>query len=221
MELAPNLHAFLWRDTRVNNCNAYLITGGVPILVDPGHAAYLRGVEEELALLRMSARDVGLVFLTHGHPDHLEGAAAFSSLPARVTIHEEEAAFVASRHNSLYRAQGLNPPEVTFDFFLREGDLRVGDHAFQVLHSPGHSPGSVCLYWPERKALFTGDVVFAQGVGRTDLPGGDGRKLKESILRLAELDVEWLLPGHGGPVKGREAVRKNFETVERMYFDYI
>ena len=90
-----------------------------------------------------------------------------------------------------------------------------------VIHTPGHSPGSASLYWPLQKALFTGDLIFREGVGRTDLPGGDGSLLKESIKRLAELDVEWLLPGHGNFISGAKAVRKNFDQVEQFYFAYV
>jgi glyoxylase-like metal-dependent hydrolase (beta-lactamase superfamily II) len=69
--------------------------------------------------------------------------------------------------------------------------------------------------------LFTGDLVFKEGLGRTDLPGGDGSKLKESIKRLAGLDVEWLLPGHGEIISGTEKVRKNFTEIEQFYFAYV
>ncbi len=88
----------------------------------------------------------------------------------------------------------------------------------QVIHTPGHSPGSVSLYWHEKKALFTGDVVFKQGVGRTDLPGGNGEILKESIKRLSHLDVEEMLPGHGEIVSGGELVKTNFQEIERLWF---
>jgi hydroxyacylglutathione hydrolase len=221
VELAPDLHGFFWRDQRVNNCNAYLVRGRVPVLIDPGHTAYLGTVQEELALLGTTARGVGVVLVTHGHPDHLEGAAAFTTLPARLALHEEEAAWLSRFQEAFYRAQGASAPELAFDFLLREGELRAGEHVFQVLHTPGHSPGSICLYWPERKALFAGDVVFYAGLGRTDLPGGDPRKLKESVERLAELELEWLLPGHGGPVKGREAIRRNFDAVREAYLSYL
>ena len=70
-------------------------------------------------------------------------------------------------------------------FFLREGDLIIGEHSFEVIATPGHSPGSICLYWPAKKALFTGDLVFNQSIGRTDLPGGNGSMLKESVKRIS------------------------------------
>ena len=80
----------------------------------------------------------------------------------------------------------------------------------KVFHTPGHSPGSVSLYWPDKKVLFTGDLIFKDGVGRTDLPGGDSSLLKESIKRLKGLEIEWLLPGHGDMVSGAKEVRANF-----------
>lgn len=221
MKLTKDLFAFVWRDPRANNCNTYVVSGGLTLLIDPGHAAYLRRLEQEMARQGLDPRKVGLVIATHAHPDHMEGAEAFGRLSARVAIHEEEAAFAGPLQDAFYRSQGFSPPNLAFSFFLREGDLKVGDHTFQVLHTPGHSPGSVVLYWPEEKALFTGDVLFAGGLGRTDLPGGNGAKLKESIRRLEALDVEWLLPGHGDVLKGKEAVEKNFQAVKATYFDYI
>lgn len=221
MELATDLHGFFWGDPRVNNCNTYLVTGAVPVLIDPGHAAFLRGIEEEMALLGLSVGDIGVVLVTHGHPDHMEGASAFTRLPARIAIHEKEAAFIGPLQEAFYRSQGVSPPDIAFDFFLREGDLKIGDHSFEILHTPGHSPGSISIYWPNKKALFTGDVLFQGGLGRTDLPGGDSEQLKASLLRLGALDVDWLLPGHGAPVKGKEAVRKNLDLVQRTYFDYV
>ncbi len=100
-------------------------------------------------------------------------------------------------------------------------ELVLGGETFRVLLLPGHSPGSIGLYCPERKVIFCGDVIFEQNVGRTDFPGGDGALLKKSIRSLATLELEALLPGHMGIVDGAEAVKRNFEIVIRNVFPYI
>jgi len=112
-------------------------------------------------------------------------------------------------------------PELKVSFFLKEGELKLGSKSFQVIHTPGHSPGSISLYWPEKKALFTGDVVFPMGVGRTDFPGGDGALLRDSIERLARLDAEYLLSGHGEVIKGRQNILRNFAYIRSNYYDYL
>ncbi|MCK4714993.1 MAG: MBL fold metallo-hydrolase, partial [Candidatus Aenigmarchaeota archaeon] len=81
---------------------------------------------------------------------------------------------------------------------LKEGDaVRADDMGFEVMHTPGHTPGSICLYDRKSKTLITGDTIFSDGVGRTDMPGGNEEQLKESIDKLASLEVRRLLPGHG------------------------
>src|SRR5207237_1160590 len=76
--------------------------------------------------------------------------------------------------------------------------LEVGEMQFSVLHTPGHSPGSICLYNDEAAALFTGDTLYRHGVGRTDFPGGNSSQLEKSLQRLAELpDTTRVYPGHG------------------------
>jgi glyoxylase-like metal-dependent hydrolase (beta-lactamase superfamily II) len=87
--------------------------------------------------------------------------------------------------------------------------------------TPGHSPGSLCLYWPDKKALFTGDVVFFQGIGRTDLPGGNGKELKNSIQKISQLDTEYLFTGHGEILIGQEAIQANFKKIHAYYFNYL
>jgi hydroxyacylglutathione hydrolase len=96
--------------------------------------------------------------------------------------------------------------------------LKVGDTRLSVIPTPGHSPGSICLYHPKEKLLISGDTLFYMGVGRTDLPGGDLDQLKDSIERLAKLDVEYVLPGHGEMIKGRKAVERNFQVIFAEFF---
>ncbi|MFP4477213.1 MAG: MBL fold metallo-hydrolase [Desulfatibacillaceae bacterium] len=211
-----NLSMFIWRDTRTNNCNTYLIDGPAPVLIDPGHTRFFQGVCRELVEAGFDPQRLALALNTHGHPDHVEGSEVFTELNAYVAIHEKEYEFIEPLFRTFYQSQGIAPPDIVFDLFLREGEITSGDHTFEILHTPGHSPGSVCVYWPAKRALFSGDVIFKQGVGRTDLPGGSVRDLAMSIQRLRELDVELLLPGHGEPVEGKEEVERNFEMATRQ-----
>jgi glyoxylase-like metal-dependent hydrolase (beta-lactamase superfamily II) len=219
MEISEGLHAFVLRDPRANNANTYLINGSKKILIDPGHHHLFENVRDHLSKLSITPQDIDLIILTHGHPDHVEAVRAFSHSRALIALYETERDFVKKLAPHYGTAMGITDFEP--QILLREGELLLGDMKFQVIHAPGHSPGSICLYWPQEKALFTGDVIFYQGIGRTDLPGGDGQALKESIRRLSRLEVEHLLPGHGEAVSGGEIVKRNFSEVERVWFQYI
>ena len=109
-------------------------------------------------------------------------------------------------------------PKTPFQLLLNEGSLNLGKKRFKILCTPGHSPGSICLYWEDGKVLISGDTLFYQGVGRTDLPGGNVHQLAESIAGLARLDVEYLVPGHGEIVKGKKSIEKNFSMILREFF---
>ena len=217
MRVVGDLHAYVWAG-RDNNCNSYVfaraLTGGRHLVVDPGHVTTPSFREPGLARLRDGMRAdgvdpdaIGLVLLTHCHPDHSESAAELRETGALVGIHEAEA--------DLYRGWGGK-----VDVLLREGDLELGGSAgprLQILHVPGHSPGHIAIYWPEHKALVAGDLVFYRGTGRVDLPGGDARALVRSLRRVSELDACYVLCGHpyghSGVIEGRDAVRANFEAL--------
>ncbi|MBA4393241.1 MAG: MBL fold metallo-hydrolase [Desulfobacca sp.] len=217
MKILDNLQAFTWRNPQANNCNTYLIKGSKIILIDPGHLHLFDHVRIGLLDLSLTPDQIDMIIITHGHPDHLEAAALFNK-PTLMTMSKTEFAFITEWAGRFGwdRSNGFEP-----DFFLQEGGLTIGDQNFQVMITPGHSPGSLCLYWPEHKALFTGDLVFSGGIGRTDLPGGDGSLLKESIQRIAGLDCEYVLSGHGEVIKGRKAVEDNFRMIESYWFNYL
>lgn len=219
MHLSDDVHAFLWLDPRANNCNSYLINAEKKILVDPGHHALFDHVRDGLAQLSLSPQDIDLVLITHGHPDHLEGVKVFEGTPTLIAIHKTELDFMKSV--GPHYVDSLNLAEFEPDILLQDGDLKVGQLSFRVIHAPGHSPGSFCLYWPDKNALFTGDVIFNQGLGRTDLPGGNGQHLKDSIKKLSRLEVDYLLPGHGDILSGRGRIEANFQDIERMWFGYL
>ncbi|MCG6878388.1 MAG: MBL fold metallo-hydrolase [Deltaproteobacteria bacterium] len=219
MKLSEKLHFFPWNNPSANNCNTYFIDGEKKILVDPGHYHLFGHVRDQLAQLSLTAEDMDMVIITHGHPDHMEGVRLFENTETLIALHDTEMAFIQSVAPHYGEALGIRDFEP--DILLKEGDLEIGDTSFQVYHTPGHSPGSVCLYLRDQKVLFTGDVVFNQGIGRTDLPGGNGEELKESIKRISGLDVSLLLTGHGDVVSGRDAVAENFKMIEDYWFAYL
>ena len=213
MKILDGLYGFIWQSASENNCNSFFIDGAKKILIDPGHRHLFQHVKRGLAQIETTPEQIDVVLVTHGHPDHLEMVGSFG--PAtRWAMSRIDYEFVMK-----YIGSRMDFPAPAF--FLQEGDLTLGDKTFRVILTPGHSPGSVCLYWPEKKVLFTGDVVFSQSIGRTDLPGGSGKQLKESISRLAELDVEVLCPGHGDVVAGRENVKKNFKLIKDFWFNQL
>jgi hydroxyacylglutathione hydrolase len=220
MQITDMIQGFLWDATAANNCNTYLIDGPTPVLIDPGHLRWFDRVERELDRLGLGLESIGLVLCTHAHPDHIEAVKAFVDSPALFAVHEEEWRQVAAMAPML-AAMGLDTEGIAPHFFLKEGELSVDGLELNVFHTPGHSPGSACFYLPRSKALFTGDLIFKEGLGRTDLPGGNGEAIKQSILRMGKLDVEILLPGHGPVVSGRDDVRRNLQTLQQVYFGYI
>jgi hydroxyacylglutathione hydrolase len=221
MKLTDNLHAFLWQSMTTNNCNAYFIDGPNRVLIDPGHLAQFEHVQQALEQLELSVNDIDLVICTHAHPDHIEAVPLFKNSTTLFTLHETEWQWAETIGKQMSAAYGIDIDDFRPDFFLKEGTLALDGLELDIIHTPGHSPGSVTLYWPLQKALFTGDLIFKEGLGRTDLPGGDGSKLKESIKGLKDLDVEWLLSGHGDVISGTEKVKENFADVESFYFAYV
>lgn len=219
MQISDRLHAFLWNSMTSNNCNTYLIDGSVRILLDPGHIMHFDHVRRGLDGLGVGLDDIGLVVVTHAHPDHIEAVRLFKGRPAKIAMHEMAWQLIEKFGPMIDPNMDVNA--LRPDVFLREGKTEAGDTSLEVIHTPGHSPGSVSLYWKEKKALFAGDLIFRDGIGRTDIPGGDGAQLKASIRRVAELDIAMLLPGHGDVISGRDAVQKNFRQVADFWFAYV
>ena len=221
MLLDQELYAYVWENPYENNCNSYLVSGDRTILIDPGHTRHVPRLLEQMTADGVSPDGIDLLILTHAHPDHLEGAEAFLDKPVKITMAKEEERYLRESGRLLFEMSGGALPKLRIDFFLKEGRLQVGEKIFEILQTPGHSPGSLTIHWPEKKALFTGDAVFYGGVGRTDFPEGNSRSLLESIERLSRLDIEMMLPGHGEPVLGKEKVLQNFEFLRESVCPYL
>jgi glyoxylase-like metal-dependent hydrolase (beta-lactamase superfamily II) len=217
MRVFKDLYFYPWMSYQENNANTVFINGPVPTIVDPGHSHLFSNVAEAMLRDGADAGRVKLVLLTHGHPDHVEATDRFDDSVIR-GISEKEFAYMQKEGKELFLATGAHLPARPFKILLKEGELRPGDTRCTVIPTPGHSPGSICLYNEEEKVLISGDTLFNMGVGRTDLPGGDTDQLADSIRRLASLDIDYVLPGHGEMVKGRKAVQKNFQAVLSEFF---
>ncbi len=221
MKFADDIYVYEWTNSYVNNCNSFYIGGNVNALIDPGIKGYVSNLLEDMGEDGITKEDIRYVINTHSHPDHFEGSEIFTKSEAKIAMHEEEIAFMNGLGTKLYFLFGMAPPDVTIDMPLKEGKIILGEEEFEIIHIPGHSPGSLGLYWPARKVLFSGDVIFYQNVGRTDFPGGDGALLKKSIKTLAGRDIETLFPGHMEIVDGAEQVKRNFQMVIQNVFPYI
>ncbi len=176
-----------------SNCYILIdeLTGQAGV-IDPGGDA-------EQITRELTARDVELVaiFCTHGHPDHVAAADRLLQRTSAdaVYMHPDEVAMLP--RYVLPEIGEVQLPQLTE---YKEGDeIGVGKLRLRVVHTPGHSPGSVCLAVDEEKILFTGDLIFAGGIGRTDLPGGNESQMRASLRRIAEQfpPDTVLYPGHG------------------------
>jgi len=221
MKLEKDLYAYLWQNPYENNCNTFLIRGGVTTLIDPGHSQHVPNLFHQMESDGVSPDEIDLVILTHSHPDHFEGLDAFLNKPVKVAMNQEEERYLRESGKLLFEMMRQPLPEFRIDFYLKEGDLHLGQEFFQIYQTPGHSPGSLTIHWPERKVLFTGDLVFYGGIGRTDFLEGNSKLIKESIERMSYLDTEILLPGHGEPVMGKEMVLQNFEYIRQNFYAYL
>jgi glyoxylase-like metal-dependent hydrolase (beta-lactamase superfamily II) len=143
---------------------------------------------------------INTIILTHCHFDHTARVKEIAHMcNAKVAIHKNDTGGLVDDLQSLSMHFGARSPGIVPDIVLDEGDI-IGE--LMVLHTPGHTPGSICL-WSERDCvLISGDTVFSDGCfGRYDFPGGNRIELARSLDRLALLDVEGLYPGHGEPVE--------------------
>jgi hydroxyacylglutathione hydrolase len=180
------------------DANAYLIVAPAPVLIDVGmNASY---VLDRISGI-MEPTDIEIIILTHGHYDHWGAVEEVSTVTeADIVIHADDAPMLTDSVASAAAMFSGKAALFSPGRLLHESDsIDLGNGScLDVIHTPGHTPGCICLYHAPTKSLFSGDTVFqGGGFGRTDLTGGDQAQLLGSLERLARMDVDVLYPGHG------------------------
>lgn len=197
LELRPNIYQI--RAERPGS-HVYLIKGKMKnLLIDTGMAAHFPNLKERLAEVALKPSDIHLIILTHEHFDHI-GASAFFFETTVVAAHRLAANKIELQDEFVMMSKYFDLPARPFhaDIWL-EGDttIELGNYRLRTLHTPGHCSGSICLYEPDHKLLFTGDTVLAGGILSGIFASGSISDYMNSLQHLSALRVAEFYPGHG------------------------
>jgi glyoxylase-like metal-dependent hydrolase (beta-lactamase superfamily II) len=180
-------------------CNCSIFgdeASGEALVIDPGDE-----VERILEILAQHGLKVKAIVVTHAHLDHVGGAQKLKTTTGAPVYMNAADRQLLAMLDAQAAWLGMRPPEQpVIDADAREGEaLELGGAEFRVLHTPGHTPGSISLWIPAEGKVIAGDTLFRDSIGRTDLPGGDGRRIltsiRDKLLALPEETV--VVPGHG------------------------
>lgn len=185
------------------DCNIWLLDGPHPFIVDSGTGARTADIIAEIERELGGRRPEGLI-LTHSHGDHIGGASAISEhfgIPVYAGEKDAKDIAEAEPENTLAWRLGVDISPLPVKGVPEGFEFDTGDGVFTVIDTPGHTPGGICLFNRDTRELISGDTVFSNGYGRVDFPGGSLPEMINSLLRIDELDITWLYPGHGPRAK--------------------
>lgn len=220
MKLTDKL--YFYSERGMLDCNTYVVRDSTTVLVDPGLTQFLPEKVKELKKDGIDPAGISVIANTHLHLDHWWANEALKELSgARILAHPQQKRYYDVTVTETSRLFGMPGKELKEDGLLEESRWVVGSLEFELIPSPGHSPDSICFYCRKEKFLICGDVVFDRNTGRVDLPGGSATELKKSIENLAKLEIEYLLPGHVGIVRGLKEVQNNFDLIREQVFPWL
>lgn len=227
MEIVEGIHRVDEASANMAHANVYLRINGEDLtVIDTGTSGNAEKTVGYVQKIGHQTADVKTIILTHFHMDHMGSARELKKLThAKLAVHAEDADYVSGKkplpkpRNLLFRAvtSFIKPEPVEVDIALRDGDKIEG---LTVIHVPGHTPGSIALLDEEKRVLFAGDTLRYDGKKISGAPEQfslDPTKVKESIRKIAALNFDVMLPGHGEPLKpnASEEVRKFAESLKQ------
>ena len=200
--------------------NIYLIGDAI---IDSGTGFNLARLRDIFRVLKRNMEDIKQVINTHGHFDHIGGNGYF--LNAKIAIHKLDSSIVEKGDKELSVADffdgNLHPRRV--DKKLEDGDkIKLDGMELEVIHTPGHTLGSVCLFDRKNQFLFSGDTVFENAIGRVDFPNSDPNAMQKSLEKLSSLNVKQIFPGHGNPFDKKafgNVLKTNVMNFQKMVED--
>ncbi|RJR24317.1 MBL fold metallo-hydrolase [Candidatus Microgenomates bacterium] len=192
------------------NANCYLVYNSQNkncIIIDPGDEGNF--LSERVIFLKLNPL---LIVATHGHFDHVLATGELqTNFKIPFAINFKDLFLLKNSKNSasywLNSKVIILPPDPSIDL-EKEENISLEGMSFNIIKTPGHTPGSVCLHFPQEKVIFSGDTLFEQGIGRTDFSYSSEKDYKDSIKRFSEIDPYTIVyPGHGSPVLLKEALQ--------------
>lgn len=213
-KILPNVYGFFSGD---EGSNSFLLKGEKHIaLVDSSSFFNKKPLLSGLSRLAISSGDRLLILHTHGHADHLGCDEFFPN--AKIAMHKDDAKLVNKKDGNFACINffpGTTLPKISMQ--LKHGQkIGLGGLSLKVIHTPGHTAGSVCFLLEGENLLFSGDCVFANGFGRTDLPTGNAKKMLESLKKLQKTSFSMLLPGHGPALQGQARIGAHLEKMSEL-----
>ncbi|WP_230972209.1 MBL fold metallo-hydrolase [Archaeoglobus neptunius] len=179
--------------------HCYLITADLNVLIDSGTARDFPKLERELSEIGMKVKDIDIVINTHEHFDHI-GGNLFLQENSVIMAHRHAAVKIIYGDDEVMmcRTHGQKPVGYRVHVWLNNGDaIDLGSSFLRVLHTPGHTSGSICLYEPRNRILFSGDTLFSSGTLSTIYRSGSLGEYFNSLRRIKTMKIDLLLPGHG------------------------
>ena len=232
-EVITNLYYF--SENQMLDCNQYIIKDndtGELSLFDAGNAISLEGLFKGMEKFNLKYENITRVFLTHEHVDHVLGVYKLLNFlkddppeiyaygeTARILEQGEEREIIPVKFGLTSKrfVKEITPLQINDLRNFKEIKISL-EFIFEILHTPGHSLGSICYYEPKKKVLIPGDLIFIGGnFGRYDFPGGSLSTLIDSIKSVNNLDIKYLLPGHMGiNENGNKSVELSYRMIKSM-----